>query len=185
MRKMSTLFKKDPKDLGRVINEVNPENEWVFTSGIPTRKFDGTSCFIDKEGSLYRRYDAKKGKVPPKGAIPCCEADIVTGHHPHWVLCDRNNSADKFHFEAYDQLAFPAYGTYELCGPKIQSNRENFENHILVYHGIEILDIKDYSFESIKEYLEIKDIEGIVFYDENDFARKCKIRKKDFGIERK
>jgi hypothetical protein len=46
MKKLSTLYKKDPNDLGRVINEVNPENEWVFKSGIPTRKFDGTSCAI-------------------------------------------------------------------------------------------------------------------------------------------
>ena len=35
MKKLSTLFKKDPNDLGRVINEVTPENEWVFTDGIP------------------------------------------------------------------------------------------------------------------------------------------------------
>jgi hypothetical protein len=25
MKKISTLFKKDPKDLGKVINEINPE----------------------------------------------------------------------------------------------------------------------------------------------------------------
>jgi len=30
MKKISTLFKKDPNDLGRVINEINPENQWVF-----------------------------------------------------------------------------------------------------------------------------------------------------------
>ena len=29
MKKLSTLFKKDPNDLGRVINEVNPENGCV------------------------------------------------------------------------------------------------------------------------------------------------------------
>jgi len=22
--------------------------------------------------------------------IPCCEPDSITGHHPHWLLCDRN-----------------------------------------------------------------------------------------------
>ena len=41
MKKLSTLYKKDPNDLGRVINEINPENEWALTDGIPTRKFDG------------------------------------------------------------------------------------------------------------------------------------------------
>lgn len=43
MKKLSTLFKKDPNDLGRVINEVNPQNEWAFTDGIPTRKFNSTN----------------------------------------------------------------------------------------------------------------------------------------------
>tara|TARA_B110000211_G_scaffold230122_1_gene289046 strand:- start:925 stop:1086 length:162 start_codon:yes stop_codon:yes gene_type:complete len=46
MKKLSTLYKKDSEDLGIVTNEVNPENEWVFKFGIPTRKFDGTSCAI-------------------------------------------------------------------------------------------------------------------------------------------
>lgn len=29
MKKISTLFKKDINNLGRVINKINPENEWV------------------------------------------------------------------------------------------------------------------------------------------------------------
>ena len=65
MKKISTLYKKDPNDLGRVINEVNPENAWVFESGIPTRKYDGTSCAIIN-GKLYKRYDAKKDKKTGK-----------------------------------------------------------------------------------------------------------------------
>lgn len=60
MRKMSTLFVKDPNDLGRVIDQINPENQWVFDDkGVTaTRKFDGTSCAII-DGKLYKRYDAK------------------------------------------------------------------------------------------------------------------------------
>jgi len=46
-----------------------------------------------------------------------------------------------------------------------------------------VLDIKDYSFEGLKLYLTDNDMEGIVFWDV-DSNRKCKIRKKDFGIER-
>ena len=54
MKKMTTLFKKDPNDLGRVINEVNPENQWVIDGeGIATRKFDGTACAIIN-GELYK-----------------------------------------------------------------------------------------------------------------------------------
>ena len=62
MKKISTLFKKNPENLGLVINEINPENQWVFDGeGMPTRKFDGTACAII-DGELYKRYDVKKGK---------------------------------------------------------------------------------------------------------------------------
>ncbi len=84
MKKLSTLFKKDPNNLGRVINEVNLENEWAFTDGIPTRKFDGTSCAIIN-GELYKRFDLKKGRTLPPNAISCQEPDSKSGHHPHWV----------------------------------------------------------------------------------------------------
>src|SRR5687767_7547575 len=100
MRKISTLFKKDPKDLGRVINEINPENEWVFDPGVKaTRKYDGTACAVI-DGFLYKRYDVKKGKNVPDGAIPCQDPDEITGHWPHWVKCDRDNPADRWHFAA-------------------------------------------------------------------------------------
>jgi len=46
MKKITTLFKKDPNDLGRVINEINPENVWALhpIEATPTRKYDGTAC---------------------------------------------------------------------------------------------------------------------------------------------
>ncbi|MBM7421578.1 hypothetical protein M2254_003130 [Chryseobacterium sp. BIGb0186] len=30
MKKISTLFKKDINNLARVVDEINPENKWVF-----------------------------------------------------------------------------------------------------------------------------------------------------------
>lgn len=59
MKKIKTLFKKDPNDLSRVINEIDPENMWVFEGkAIATRKFDGTAVSIIKN-ELYKRYDCK------------------------------------------------------------------------------------------------------------------------------
>lgn len=179
MRKISTLYKKNPENLGRVINELNPENAWVMENGIPTRKFDGTSCAIIG-GELYKRYDAKKGKKAPEGAIPCQDPD-EHGHHPHWVKVDEN---DKYHLEAFERLENKIDGTYELCGPKVNKNREKFTQHVLVPHGKEVLyDLKDFSFEGLRDYLQAHDIEGIVFH-EKDGQRMCKIRKTDFGIKR-
>ena len=224
---MSTLFKKDPSNLGHVINEINPENSWVFTDkGVKaTRKFDGTSCAIIG-GKLYKRYDAKldksSGRAKPKrkipdGAIECCPADMKSGHWPHWVPCHKDNPADKYHWEAWDklsennqffkkdQLGFSGDGTYELCGPKVQGNPEGLEDHILIRHGSQELNMigpddtfglvvygneaASWMFEDFKGFLEDQNIEGIVFHhpdnrpnDANN--RYCKLRKSDFGLER-
>ena len=187
MKKISTLFKKDPQDLGRVINEVNPENEWVFTDGIPTRKYDGTATAIIN-GEIYKRYDVKKGRQVPDGAIPCQEADLITGHHPHWLICDRNKPEDRYFFEGFSSLAELGRikdGTYELIGEKVQGNPEKIEGHHLVKHGIIVLDISDLSYEGLREYLSnpLNDIEGIVFHHQSD-GRMCKIRKSDYNIKR-
>jgi len=182
MKKISTLFKKDPNDLGRVINEINPENEWVFTDGIPTRKFDGTATAIIN-GELYKRYDVKKGRQVPDGAIPCQEADLITGHHPHWLKCERSKNEDKYFFEGFDNLDNKKDGTYELIGEKVQGNPEKIKGHMLVRHGVVKLSLEDDSFEYLKQYLEKVDIEGIVFYHKSD-DRMCKLRKSDFGISR-
>jgi hypothetical protein len=183
MKKISTLFKKDPNDLGRVINEINPENEWVFTDGIPTRKFDGTASAIIN-GELYKRYDAKKGRQIPEGAIPCQEADAITGHHPHWLKCDRSKNEDKYFFEGFDALENKEDGTYEICGVKVQGNPEKIKGHKLIRHGVVRLSLEDDSFEYLKQYLEQADIEGIVFHHKSD-GRMCKLRKSDFGAIRK
>lgn len=199
MKKISTLFKKDPNDLGRVIKEVNPENEWVINGfGIPTRKFDGTSTAIF-DGNLYKRFDVKlwkkkrgktiifteeqlKAKIP-KGAIPCQKPDEKSGHFPHWILCDRNDNSNKYHFEAFDKLENKEDGTYELCGEKVQGNPEKIKGHELIKHGIEVLIVPYLTFEGMRTYLENHDIEGIVFHhSEND--KMCKIRKTDFGLVR-
>ena len=185
MKKISTLFAKDPNNLARVVNKINAENAWVINGeAIATRKFDGTSSAIIN-GELYKRFDAKKGRTIPANAIPCQEADLITGHHPHWLKCDRSKSEDKHFFEAFDRLEDKTDGTYELCGPKVQGNPENFEKHTLVKHGSEIIDLENVAFEDLKVFLmnDETDMEGIVFHHKSD-DRMCKLRKSDFGVKR-
>lgn len=183
MKKISTLYKKDPNDLSRVINEINPENSWVFKdSGVKaTRKFDGTACAII-DNLLYKRYDVKKGKQVPVNAIPCQEPDEITGHWPHWIPCEIGNPADKYHWEAYN-IDFND-GTYELIGPKIQGNPEGYNKHTLIRHGFVCLEIniENYNFDLFKDYLSNHNIEGIVFHHPD--GRMCKLRKSDYGIKR-
>lgn len=187
MKKISTLYKKNPENLGLVINEINPENQWVFDGeGIPTRKYDGTACAVI-DGLLYKRYDVKKGRKVPDGAIPCQEADEITGHHPHWLLCSHNEASDKYFFEGYNSLAELGKvedGTYELIGEKVQGNPEKIKEHHLIKHGITVLKLPALEFEALKQYLvnPENDIEGIVFHHKTD-SRMCKLRKSDFGIK--
>ena len=180
MKKLKTLFKKDFNN--KITRKVDPENEWVLTHGIPTRKFDGTTCAII-DGELYKRFDLKKGRTLPDNAIPCQEADATTGHHPHWVKCVRGDSGSKWHFVGFDALEDKADGTYELCGEKVQRNPEGVIGHKLIKHGCEVLILSDYSYDVIVDYLWDADIEGIVFHHRDD-SRMCKIRKSDFGIKR-
>ncbi len=205
---MSTLFvvEHTGKNTPSVIsNAVRPENEWVFTDGAsvtPTVKFDGTACAIIG-GQLYKRYDAKHGKVAPAGAIPCGEPDSVTGHHPHWLLVDAAKSEDKWFVQGWgqfltehgliagdirlgvlrDELSSGAYdGTYELCGERIGINAERVTGHRLIKHGSVVADLIDLSFDGIESYLRNADVEGIVFHHQD--GRMCKIRKTDFGFKR-
>jgi hypothetical protein len=189
MKKISTLFKKDINNLARVINEIDPENKWVFDGkAIATRKFDGSACAVIN-GKLYKRYDAKRGKIAPEGAIPCQDADFVTGHHPHWVACEITKKEDKYFWEGFYALAELGKvedGTYELVGEKIQGNPENINGHLLVKHGTHILSLESLDFEFIKNFLSNPEnnMEGIVFHHTAD-NRMCKIRKSDFGVRRK
>lgn len=85
MKKIPKLFKFD-RDNHRVIDEVTPGCEWVLAGeGVATRKWDGTTVLVKPDQTLWKRYDAKPGRVPPPGFEPAQEPDLVTGHHPGWI----------------------------------------------------------------------------------------------------
>lgn len=145
-------------------------------------------------------------------AIPCQEkADPITGHFPHWVLCDEKNPADKYHIAAFELLknerpGMKLDGTYELIGKHFQSNPYHLDDDRLIKHGDYLLStsiensdrVMEYTeacridgnvtlcivprtYEQIKEYLENHYIEGIVYYRGN--GEMCKIKRSDFGFE--
>lgn len=195
MKKIPTLFKRifeDHKVVG-ITEEVEPGMEWVLEGeGQATVKFDGSCCAIIG-GELYRRYDAKKGKKPPEGAIPCCDPDPVTGHWPHWVKVSKDDPADKWYLQAYRNLVInytqkidgselPVLddGTYEAIGPHFRGNPYLLEQDELVPHGQKIIEVER-TFGDIRDYLEHRPhVEGIVFW--KDGAPQCKIKRSDFGF---
>lgn len=184
MKKMPTLFKRqfENHEIIKCLNKVNEGCEWVLEGeGYATEKLDGTCCMI-KDNQLYRRYDYKKGRILPTSAIPCQEvADPITGHWPHWLLCDRNNPQDQYHFIAFDKQKEWEDGTYELIGLHEQGNPYHLDTDILEKHGLRILNDVPRTFEGLQKYLNEHYIEGIVFYKEN--GEMCKIKRTDFGFK--
>ena len=178
MKKIISLFQRDYDTGWMVRNEVTPGAEWVLAGeGVPTRKFDGTCCMV-RDGRLYKRYDAKRGKVAPPDFEPAQDPDPVTGHWPGWLPIG-DGPDDKWHREAW-QAQFPWLrdGTYELCGPKIQGNPEGFEIHTLIRHGNWIIDEDPRTFDVIRNFLETAGIEGIVWHHPD--GRMVKIKRRDF-----
>ncbi len=142
MKKIPTLFKREYANhrVVAVHDEITPGCEEAFVLGSATIKIDGSCCAMIN-GEFYKRYDAKNGKKPPVGAIPCCDPDHVTGHWPHWVKVDPDNPGDKWFVEAYKNtrvckgvLNIPD-GTYEAVGPHFQTNPHNLRQEYLEPHG--------------------------------------------------
>lgn len=181
MKKIPCLFVREFEGnrIARITEVVTPGCEWVTSGeGVASRKRDGTACAV-LGGRIYARYDAKAGKSPPPGAVPCTEApDAVTGHWPHWVLVE-DQPQFRWHREAVHRPLED--GTYELCGPKVQGNPEGFPMHILLRHGAERLPDAPRDFVGLRAFLETSVLEGIVFRHED--GRMAKIRRDDFGFK--
>jgi hypothetical protein len=128
MRKIPTLFVRDPKTK-LVTSEVTPGCEWVLAGqGLATRKFDGTCCLV-RLGRLYKRHDvhvdfevtlddgrvvwpktmyqtrladgrlAYHNRPIPAGFEPAQDPVPVGGHWPGWVPIG-DGPEDQWHREA-------------------------------------------------------------------------------------
>ena len=181
MKKIPTIFKRNPENMKEIINEHNPFCEWVFNGeGVATKKYDGTCCRV-KNGKLWKRRELKKGQPHPDG-FELADYDEVTGKSVGWVLAN-DEKADRWHIEAFGDGLF-LDGTYELCGPKVQGNPEGFDHHVLVPHAVATrYEYVPRTFDGLREFLKRMDIEGIVFHHED--GRMAKIKKRDFGLARR
>ena len=180
MKKIPTIFKRNPENMGEILNEPNPECGWVFDNeGIATRKYDGT-CVKIEDGRYFKRREIKKGKIAPTNFIEE-QFDKNTGKRVGWVPVNPHNKEDRWHIEAFN--ASLSDGTYELVGPKIQGNPEKYNRHVLLKHTeAETFEDVSRNMEGISKFMETKDIEGIVFHHKD--GRMAKIKKRDFGQKR-
>lgn len=203
MRKIPTLFQRDWEgNKSLVTQEVNPECQWVVDGeGTASRKWDGTACLI-RAGVLYKRYDAKvlpqekfhqgekvvKQRPPnpvPENFIPAQEPDFITGHYPGWVPVG-DGPEDQYYREALLNLVnwpvdyMDVDSTYELVGPKLQGNPEDYSCHLFLAHGSCVIENAPKDYEELKLFLQENSMEGLVFHHPD--SRMCKVKSKDLGI---
>lgn len=204
MKKIKTLFVID-RNTDLATDVITEGAEWVVRGeGKTTIKFDGSATLF-KDGNLYKRYDRKLKSnfvkiarklgdkfvpedhmftIVPEGAIPCEENPAPFSlHFPHWVLVT-DAPEDKFHKEALlNSGNLDDDSTYELVGPKVNGNAYNLDRHELWKHGSVEFEIKDFSFEGLKNALKSLPHEGFVFHHPN--GEMIKLRRKDmFSMDR-
>ena len=179
MKKIPTLFTRvfgNHRIVG-IKDEITPGCEDAFRYGTATIKIDGSCCAVI-DGVYYKRYDAKKGKKPPVGAIPCCDPDPVTGHWPHWVKLDVSNPSDKWYIEAMRHIIDD--GTYEAVGKHFNGNPYGLSGDVAIRHGHKC-EYVERTFEGVKAWLETHNEEGLVFWLHGEPV--CKIKRSDFGLQ--
>lgn len=187
MRKIPTVFVRDPVNPKTVTETVTPGCEWVFAGeGVPTVKHDGTAVLI-RGGKPFKRFEVKAGKPTPPDFEPAQDAREDTGGTPGWIPV-ADTPDNKWHIEAWNHGGSTlSDGTYELMGPKVQGNPENLKDHVLWRHGADrILNLPSaITHASLAEYLRQMGalgtpIEGIVWHHLD--GRMAKIKSRDFGL---
>lgn len=182
MRKIPSLFVRKQSGDRTYTDEVTPGCGWVLNGeGVPTRKWDGTCCMV-QDHVLYKRREIKRGNDMPADFIEA-DYDANTGKIFGWMPVG-DGPDDRYHRQAWSEYyqACALDGTYELCGPKINGNREKFREHVLLVHGGALLFDIPRTYDELRKKLESLDIEGVVFWHKD--GRRAKVTKKGFGMQR-
>lgn len=184
MKKIPTLFYRDPNQLNWVSQDINPEAEWVLSQRsqcVATLKKDGANVQVvvgPIAVTLHKRRNPSR-------------REKQEGMHPRYVPCNRNDPADKHLFAALDATDFSDWQegkhSCEALGPKIQGGVESDTPELYpfeddpdfvtdpIYEGM----TPEEAWFALEEFFETREIEGIVWHH-ND-GRMAKIKRRDFN----
>jgi len=200
MKKIPTLFKRDENEKWKVLNEVNPDCQWVIDGeGTPTEKFDGTCCLL-KDEKLYRRRELDLHKMSYEEAVKtigfiCADPDDLLNLSEReellgWQPVSDTDPNDKMHREGLKNLLCGVIDgimkipddTYELVGP-LQKNYYHLDRYKLWLHGSHILPDSPRDFDSLKTLFQTLVeaegyCEGIVWHHPD--GRMAKLKVSDF-----
>jgi hypothetical protein len=188
MRKIPTLYRRNPDDMRYLLPEVHPDCGWVLAGeGIPTAKLDGVCTMLDDAGQWWARREVRPNRPEPDNFVEI-DADPVTGKRVGWEPIRQSGFA-KIHGAALaaEPAAVFSPGTYELLGPKINGNPHHYRAHTLALHGAIRLHAIPTGFEELRDLMRdwtIQDggcctmYEGIVWHHPD--GRRAKIKVRDF-----
>lgn len=189
MRKIPTVYRRNPDDRRFVIPEVEADCDWVLAGeGKATRKYDGVCVLFDPEldpalasavpalHGWWARREVKPGTEPPADFVEA-QHDEVTGKCVGWEPAEASGFA-KYLAQAVDQLRDgPEVGSHELIGPKVNRNPEHVPQHTLIRHAdADPLDAPR-TFEALRRWLPTQPYEGVVWHHPD--GRMAKIKRRD------
>jgi hypothetical protein len=196
MKKIPTLFIRNPENMKYVLPEVNPGCEWVIEGeGVATRKYDGVCTRLTEDGRWWFRREVKPDKDLPLSFV-LEQVDEVTGKIVGWEYAENSgfkrwlDDALSHGVSGYFPIIntfdpTPPPGTYELVGPKINKNPEGVPDwHVLVAHGYtaafdrQTLDECPRTFEDLRKFMQTLRWEGIVWHHPD--GRMVKLKRRDF-----
>ena len=187
MKKIPTIFKRDPVERRYVLDEVNPSCQWVLDGeGVATRKYNGTCVARLEDIGWVARREVKLGKTIPPGFVEQ-DMDKVTGKRFGYEPIQQSPFY-KFWKEAIENEEDFEYvlplGTYELCGPKIQGNNEDLQRHMLLSHEhADHVGPLELTYEGLREaMIGLREFgyEGIVSHHPD--GRMAKLKTRDFRL---
>lgn len=187
MKKIPTVFARDFDDNPRyVTRNVTPGCEWVAAGeGVATRKYDGVCVRLDEHGQWWARREVKPDKTPPPAFEPVAH-DEETGKTVGWEPADQSGYGKYLAMAVAESSHEFAPGTFELCGPKVNGNPEQFADHRLIAHNRadRIVDAPR-DFDGLAAWMATTEFEGIVFWRDpaDPDCDKAKIKRRDFPRE--
>lgn len=181
MRKIPTLFRRDPDNQDRLLRDVHPACQWVIDGeGVALHKADGTCMLLDPHGRWWARRQVKPGKAEPVNYVEV-EFDGITGKRFGWEPVEQSPYAPLW-CEALANSPVPpgerTPGTYELVGPKINSNPEGETGHRLIKHDrLPVRTDVPRDYDGLRDWLASYPGEGVVWHGTD--GRYAKIKRRD------
>lgn len=173
MKKIPTLFKRDPDNRSRVLPELAVD---LPDGAVATVKYDG-SCIMFDGSDWWKRREVRPGKPIPE-QFDEVDHDPVTGKRQGWVPIG-DGPEDKWFREVTDGLTELEPATFEAVGPHFQGNPHGYTHDVPMQHGLIGMPDAPTDYDGLRIYLGDLNGEGIVWWANEEPV--AKIKRRDFG----